>query len=263
MRQMAQILRLLAIGSFLMAGARPLSAGETSSASLRLTWKNGTAERVLGDFVVSELPAGAQRRSKEKDPKTGELVTWEGISLSWLLDHAIERLSVEEKAAIDLVILIGKNGERAIIPRGIVVRDPLILALRRAGKEVGERGPIYSVVPWSTSNKLGQEPLPLERYFVPSIERVELTNSKLFYEPFFLSKRSDPRAVRGERLFVQTCMACHDSGRRKKDFPLTLETAATHKPVTGLPKFTALDSAALKAYFKTYLSEVGGASAQK
>ena len=255
---MAQFLRICSVGILTLglASASVHASPSGTSPSIRFVWKGEAGDKVLGDFSLKTLASKSHRHSKEKDPKGGEMVTWEGISFNWLLDHAIESLSVSDKASIDLIILIGKDGQRAILPRGLLSQVPMILALHRSGKDIGERGPVYSVLSWSTKSKALVDPLPLEKYFVSKVQEVELTNSKLFYGPFFMAKRSDPRAVRGERLFVQSCLACHDKGQRDKDFPLTLVSGVAHKPVSGLPKFEERDMASLKAYFKTFESEV-------
>jgi hypothetical protein len=237
-----------------------LVQGESARAALRVVLQTGLSEILLGEFNLTELPKSAKKTSSEKDPQTGDLVKWEGYLLSALVDHALEKLTVEQRASVDLVVLQGRDGKKAAIPRVIVATNPMILALKRGGKELAERGPVYSVVPWTSQSKLSKEPLPLERYFIPGVERIELTSSRSVYGMYLLTKRSDPRAVKGERLFVQACMGCHDrvsADSKKRGYPLTLSKGVQHKEVAGLPSFSASDHRALETYFKALSAEVG------
>ena len=227
--------------------------------SVQVTWKNTEGDRVLGKFRLTELPSSAHKKTQEKDPVTGDVVAWDGYLLSALIEKSWTGLSVDQRATVDLIVLKGRDGVRAAIPRVIVDKNPMILALKRKGQDVGTRGPVYSVVPWTSQSKLKQEPLPFDRYFIAGVDQVELTNSKTVYGSYFLNKRSDPRAVRGERLFVQACMGCHDSSAqaaKKREYALSLAKGVEHKTAVGLPHFTETDQKALQSYFKVLSLEV-------
>lgn len=234
----------LLFGSFLFA-AEP---------SLEVIWRTEQGENKIGDFALSALPKKSARNTMEKDPLNGEMVRWEGYSLSALLDLAMEKMTVEQRADVDLLILVGRNGARATIPRSLAVKYRLVLASRRNGKELdAERGPLYSVMPWSSQEAIFSESLPLQKYFVPGLNRIELVHARNYFGPYFLDKRTDPKAVRGERLFVQTCMGCHDSGNNgKRDIrqALLLSTQKNHKDIIGYPTLSAAQSLAVEAYFR-------------
>jgi len=237
----------------------PVSAQALSTDSVKVVWQSPEGEKALGDFHLAELPASAHKKSQEKDPVMGDVVSWEGYLLSSLVEKAWSQLSVDQRATVDLIILKGRDGARAAIPRVIVDKNPMLLAVKRKGQEIGTRGPVYSVVPWTSQSKLKQEPLPWEHYFVAGVEQVELTNSHSVYNGYFLTKRSDPRAVRGERVFVQGCIGCHDSTietSKKREHALTLAKGIEHKPIVGVPHFSEADQKALQTYFKALGTEV-------
>jgi hypothetical protein len=239
--------------------AIPTVGHSADDESLKVVWLGPQGEQVLGNFKLSELPASARKKSKEQDPQGGEVVQWEGYLLSALIEHAWSALSVDQRATVDLILLKGKDGASASVPRVIVDKNPVILAVKRKGQPLGARGPIFSVAPWTSQSKLKQEPLPWERYFVSNVQEIVLTNAQTEYGNYFLSKRSDPRALRGERLFVQGCVGCHDSSvsaDKKKPYALTLAKGVEHKAVPGLPHFSANDQKALQSYFKELGNEV-------
>ena len=148
--------------------------------------------------------------SWEKDPLTGKMVKWEGVLLSQVVEKTLNELSLEHRAQIDLLILKGKSGVQAVLPRALASKYPILLATnwdsRAASPDIG---PIYSVIPWTSKPKILKEDLPLQKYFVPQLNRIELTNYRQLYNPFYLKRRTDPSAMRGEKIFVQNCISCH------------------------------------------------------
>ena len=242
--------------AFLLSLSAVGAAPEATPASLQIVWKGPQGDVILGDFQLGGLPAAMRHKSTEKDPSQGEVVAWEGILLAPLLEKALEKLTVDQRASIDLVTLVGKTA-RAAIPRSFISKGFLFLAVKRSGKEgLGDRGPILSVVPWTSKPKSLSEALPVQRYFVPALNQIILESSQVVYGGFFLAKRGDPRAVRGERIFVQACMCCHDSGSREKNFPLSLTLDQAHRGVPGFPNMSEQDTRAVQTYIKAFASEV-------
>jgi hypothetical protein len=204
--------------------------------------------------------------TREKDPETGEVVNWRGVSLSYLVDQALDGLSIEEKAKVDLVILRNSAGQQAFVPRSFIQHYPVLLAWERGSRgPLGQRGPWYSIVPWTSKPKILEENLPLERYFVPSLAEVELTNYRNLYGAFLLKRKTDPSAVRGEKLFVQNCMGCHtpnqvpqiaisDPGKSP-----VIASQGEHSMVKGAPRLADRQWRALINYFDAYKAE-GSAS---
>lgn len=195
--------------------ALPALAGATESYRLTATWSGTGRNQQLKTWELSELSRFKKVVSHEKDPLTGKIAKWEGVLVSTVLDKVLEGLSAENRAQIDLVVLRGANGEKAMVPRALISKYPIMFAMQRETHHSGleNRGPVYSVVPWSTRPKILNEDLPLESYFIPHVAQIELTSYKDRYSPFFLKRRTDPSAMRGEKLFVQNCTSCHASGR--------------------------------------------------
>jgi hypothetical protein len=202
-----------------------------------------------------DLPAFQKLKSsstREKDPETGEVVNWKGPTLSSLIDQALEGLTIAERAQIDLVILRNAKGTQAFVPRFLISRYPVIIS---------DRGPWYSVVPWTSKPKILQEDLPLERYFVPGLRQIELTNYRNLYSAYFLKKQTDPLAMRGEKIFMQNCLGCHNPAQAP-NIPQAdptksrvLATQGQHSTVKGVPSLEAKQWRALINYFEAYKSE--------
>jgi hypothetical protein len=211
------------------------------------TWDEGTLKKLKSTSV------------QERDPDTGQVVSWKGVSFSTLIDQALEGLSISEKAQIDLVILKNGSGTQAFVPRSLISHYPVLLAWDRGGG-LGSRGPWTSVVPWTSKTSILHENLPLERYWVPSLTTVELTNYRNLYSAYFLSRRTDPSAVRGEKIFVQNCLGCHQPAQVPQITTTdpanrVVATQGEHSTVKGAPKLGDRDWRALMSYFGEYKTE--------
>src|SRR5262249_22116983 len=105
-----------------------------------------------------------------------------------------------------------------------------------------------------------------ERYFVPSLTRVELTNYRNLYSAYFLARRTDPSAVRGEKIFVQNCLGCHALAQVPQIVTTdpanrVVATQGEHATVKGTSKLIGRDWRALMSYFGEFRSEVPAAIA--
>jgi len=216
---------------------------------------------------LNEAWPGAQRRS-----------SWQGYLIADVIQKALDQMTVEERAQIDLVILQageGDGAQRALLPRALLKNFPFLLASLRDGKNSAKGW--VAVPPLASRSKLQDEGLPIESYFLESVSRIELANSKERYKPAILIRRTDPIAVRGERVFVSSCLACHDSGRAPRfdgnanspantpsqsvasaistvasHFSNTLspsEFKPLHKTVPGTPSLNDRDWQSLKSYW--------------
>jgi hypothetical protein len=257
------MLRLLS--TVIMIGAAGLAsqtfAGTELGFRLSVVSNHSGTEQELRAWTYLELGRlkGAQR--KEKDPATGKIYQWKGILLSEVVEQALAAIPVEHKALIDLVVLKGTAGRQALISRAFLMKYPILLALSRDGQTLKQQGPIYSVAPWTSNPRIVQEGVPLENLFVPGVTQVELSNYREKFGAYFLKRRTDPAAVRGEKLFFQNCMSCHALGQgpgiselfsldRNRKFVLS-----DHLDVKGLPQTGERDKRFLANYLEAYRAE--------
>lgn len=162
---------------------------------------------------LAELARLKRSISREKDPKSGKVLRSEGVLLTQLIDQALEKLPLENRAQIDLIVLKNTSGQQAMVPRALMIKYPLLIAFHQDVASKQEYGPLSVVVPWTSRPKILSEDLPLEKFFVSHLAQVELTNYRHQFGALFLKRRTDPKAMRGEKLFVQSCAGCHEAGR--------------------------------------------------
>lgn len=199
-----------------------------------------------------------QTGSIEKDPLTKTVAKWKGVLLNDVISKALETLPPDLKAQVDLIILKNDQGSQAMFPRSLVTKYPLLLATRRNNEELHSS---QVVVPWTSSPKILNEDLPLESFFISNLTRIELANYREKYTLFFLKRRTDPSAMRGEKIFVQNCTACHAAGRGPSiseipnDIRVRTLASAGHPPVAGNPKLTGRDFKALINYLDAYRAQ--------
>jgi mono/diheme cytochrome c family protein len=264
-------------GVFLLASGAARAEGEFRLKAI-LHPPVGEA-RELKSWSLPEFKTLKQVSSREKDPRSGAELKWQGVLLSTVLEKAMAELRPEERAQVDLVILRSESGAQALVPRGFVVKYPLMLAYSRERQGEGDLGTLFSVAPWTSKPKIRDEGLPLETLFLNHVQTVELGSYQSLYGSLFLKRRTDPAAVRGEKLFVQNCLACHGTGKGPSVSDLmnptheqktrTFAGSAGHSNVMGLPKMTDRDRRALTSYLDSHKAEnpggaaVAGASASR
>ena len=249
----------LAIGWIIVCGG----VVQAANTPLSVVWTATGLNQELKNYKVSELQQFEKYVTSEKDPTTGRLVKWSGVLLSRIVDQAIKDLTNEKRAQIDLVILKSQSGQVAHLSRALTLKYPVLLALDWAKKDQDSRGPIYSVMPWSTQSRILDEELPLESFFVPQVVRVELTNYRDQFSTLFLKRRTDPSAMRGEKIFVRSCVSCHAPGsgstlpgsqfknlRQVKNFE-----SVGHPTIPVTLKFSAKDRRSILHYLDAYRLE--------
>jgi hypothetical protein len=190
--------------------------------------------KILQESDVKSL--GSLKSLNEAWPGTQRRSAWQGYLIADVIQKALDQMTVEERAQIDLVILQageGDGAQRALLPRALLKNFPFLLATLRDGKSSAKGW--VSVPPLASRSKLQAEGLPIESYFLENVSRIELANSKERYKAAILLRRTDPIAVRGERVFVSSCLACHDSGRAPRFEGSGRATTATNtQPATSV-----------------------------
>ena len=254
--------------SFLFQKSEKAQAAQPTFLSLVWSASHSLSEqeRVLRDWSITELAHHAMKTTAERDPITGSKTTWKGILLSKLVEEAIDKLPLEDRAQFDLVILKGHLGETAFIPRALITKYPFLLAVWTGGAEKSlgfERGPIYSIVPWTSRPKILNEDLPLENFFVPKIVKIELANYGIRYGSLFLKRRTDPSAIRGEKIFVQSCTGCHAVKKSSGFLDIAMEEKTKryfmghHPTLKGVVMLSEKSRKSITRYLEAYRAENG------
>lgn len=220
-------------------------ANSDLQATISVVWKHSGAstEQVLHHFTSKELQKLKAGRLRERAPWSERGEEWSGPFLGEVLTESLRNLSPEARAQIDLVVLQGASGGQAWIPRAFITRYPLLLA-----------SPSWStVVPFSSRSEIRTEEVPYGTYWIRDVRRLELTNFRVQFGKFYLKRRTDPAAMRGEKVFVQNCLACHHAAPP----PLRDAKQFSHPLVSG---YRVLDGRAQKAlfqYWNAYQTEQG------
>jgi hypothetical protein len=234
------------------------AADASSSPTISVVWQRsgGQGEQVLKAFGSGDLKGIKSGRLREKGPGSDRVLEWKGPLLGSLLDEAMKPLNAEAKSQIDLIVLKGGKGEQAWIPRAFLTRYPMLLA----------EPTLDSVVPTTSWAKIQTEDLPHGTYWVRGVQRVELTNYREQFGRFYLKRRTDPAAMRGEKVFVQNCLACHSGGAKPAaswQGESLVDLLKKHPRKTGFQEVNARTEKALASYWTAYRSEQGESAAEK
>jgi hypothetical protein len=205
----------------------------------------GQAEQQLQAWSNDDLRALRSTTTSEREADSRSVTRWRGVSLGKLVEAALGKLPPESKARVDWVILTTSNGTKATIPRSFLDKYPLLLALQRGGETLEPS----VVVPWTSHPLLLKERLPVESYAVHGVVKLELANSRELFSSVVLKRRTDPAAIRGEKLLVETCVACHASKPPNWVGALTeTKGAFIHPAVRGAPRLGDRDQRALASF---------------
>ncbi|HTL13440.1 MAG TPA: hypothetical protein VL588_13180 [Bdellovibrionota bacterium] len=223
------------------------------SGDLTLSVRQGGRVVALKSFKIADLLARKQVRVAGHGPGSSDSHEWSGVPITELINGVLAESPQARAFEIDLLVLKTADGAKSILPRSFINKYPVILALKKEGSALSK---ISTVVRNPESSDIRREMLPVDSYFVSGLVEIEMANYREQFPSVFLKNRSDPRRMRGERLFVKTCMGCHgrsewpmgDALSRKllgrgRDLPL-------HPGVEGMPSLAEPDHAGLKSYFE-------------
>lgn len=216
---------------------------------IEAVWGPPGSEKTIAGWTLEELGRLKKVNTQEKDFPSGKLISWKGVLLANLVDSALEKLPLEAKAQIDLIVLKGDGGAQALIPRSLITKYPLLLGVMNSDSKSGD---FSSVIPWTSKPKILSEDLPLESFQIQRVSRIELTHYREKYGALFLKRRTDPAAMRGEKLFVQNCVSCHGQGRGPA---LSTLSQAGHPVVQGAPKISEKERRSLLNYLEAHRLE--------
>lgn len=247
-----------------LSQAVELPVALNSKNSLEVVWNHQKGSETILSLTTEDLEKQYRMGTlNEKLPKEDQFYTWKGVVLQELVEKSLESLSPESKAQIDLLMLKNQEGDFVLIPRALITKYPLLLAIRRSGVLLPA---IQTVVPWNSRPKIQEEFLPLSSYFLRGLNRVELGNYRELYRSLYLNRRSDPSAMRGEKIFIQNCASCHSYGKGPSLSDLSTSPRVrtlsaegyVHSAAVGMPKMSSKDHKALVNYLEAYLVENPG-----
>lgn len=225
-----------------------------SDTSVKVTFPGGTrATHLPITFDQGALSKLKQSESRQRLPGESKPSKFRGPLLSDIVEKAMEGVPAEGKANVDLVVLKNTHGQRAYLPRAFISKFPVLMALQKEHQGLDS---IQSVIPWDTHPKVRNENMPLEALFMSGISEISLANAQDSFQAFYLKRRSDPAAVRGERIFVQACVGCHENA-----LPLSGESqskklqAGGHPAVKGSVRLAEKDARYLVSYLSAFKSE--------
>jgi hypothetical protein len=121
------------------------------------------------------------------------------ISVQEWFDAITASLDLNDKADIDLMTLYGADGKTARVPRFMIWRGFIRFRLSPDGTLESEGDPNRLLV-------------PRDFFTIKRIQKVEFSRASDTYPGTALAIRTNPAASRGEKLFTQSCMACHSIG---------------------------------------------------
>jgi hypothetical protein len=159
-------------------------ASDANALSVNLVTPKGV--KVIRDGVASDFARFAKKSSGK-------------ISVQEWFDAITGTLDLSEKAEIDLMTLYGADGKTARVPRFMIWRGFIRFRLTADGSLESEGNPNRLLV-------------PKEFFTIKRIQKVEFSRASDTYPGTGLAIRTNPAASRGEKLFTQSCMACHSIG---------------------------------------------------
>lgn len=246
---------LLIFLGFSLAATCHAASSPIPESGLSVVWTATQPSTVLKVLSREELKKLKKSGSSETDPTDGKKEHFEGLLLSDLIDKALNGTSNDRKAAVDLIVLKNSHGAKALIPRSFIVKYPVILATTENHKSLPS---LKSIIPWTSKSRTKSEGLPLETYFIDDVNEVELGNYRERYGNVFLKNRQDPTAMRGEKIFIQSCLSCHDS---EPGISKAKNWIGQHPTLKGVPNLDSREQRALHGFLDSLKAETAPVAA--
>ena len=170
------------------------------------------------------------------------------IKMSELIDKIMEGLKADQRAKVDLVQFTFAEGPKAYVPRALFKKRVWTLD-NTSGKP--------ELIPPTRDSELTREGFWMDPFKRKIVTGIDLLESKTRFIHFFLIKRSDPVASRGERLYLQACITCHGSAEQWLTSQAGATAPATHHPDVNSSQapFGAKELRSVQVYSKSWLSE--------
>ncbi len=153
--------------------------------------------------VMLLTPAGSKvlKTWSEKDLKalSGNKAAISAQKL--IFDESTSQLELNDRADIDVISLYGEDGKTVRVPRFMVWRGSLKLELSHG--KLNSKGESERLV------------VPSEIFKIKDIKKIELSRASNLYPGTRLKLRTNPAASRGEKLYTQSCLACHGASQAK------------------------------------------------
>ena len=175
-----------------------------------------------------------------------------------LIEDSALNLELKDRANIDLFTLYSESG---------MARIPRFMAWR------GYLNFYYDSKTKTLSSKIKRKAqtqllVPTEAFEIKNIQKIELAEHSLVYPETKLQVRTNPAASRGEKLFTQTCLACHSLPHHMPLTPANLTVPvldqfnARHHVFKGL-EINARDRRGLIAYSEALAFEKNEVKSKK
>ena len=155
--------------------------GITSAHALDVNYLTHGGSLPLKTWTAGDLKTLAKRNGEISSQKL-------------LIDESAAKLDLNDRADIDLVTIVGDHTAR--VPRFMVWREYLKFKLNHDG----------TLSSSAVSNRLL---VPTSLFSVSKITKIELGRANLLFPEIELHLRTNPAASRGEKLYAQSCLACH------------------------------------------------------
>lgn len=200
------------------------------------------SRKVLGQVSGVELVKRKSLTLTEMEPTQSKNQKFMGASLSDLVNEKIASLTAAERANLDLVVLKSRTGKEVLMPRAFLHKyNSILVAYQADGKEIGGEEIPKVILPASSNAKIKKEGILLDALFISALESVTLTSYQARYGQIVLKRRTDPAAMRGEKLFLQNCAGCHMSGGKTAE-ALAVSGKISTLENTGHPKVVGVKS---------------------
>lgn len=166
-----------------------------------------------------------------------------------LVEKILQKLTAGDRAQLDWLTIQSSKGERVTLPRVFFTKYPIRFFMKI--DEVGFAFPQKDAQKFT--KEFEREGIPLNGISLSGISEILFFNADETFVKFRSTKRSDPSVIRGEKGFIQYCLACHFplSGSFQEKWKTEQFWDVLKHP--NVPAFIELDPV-LKQAMKTYWS---------
>lgn len=213
---------------------------------IRVVYQGPEAGRNLNSWTFERIRAEGKWVERSEEGRN-----WEGVTFLSLLERSFEELTPEERSLTDWLVVTTYDGKRVSFPRFLTNRYQVLVGRAKDRPADGW----HLVLPVEAQPKIRQEFLPLSALRGVSIQQITFTRLEaVVAQDLFLRDRSNPLALRGEKRFLQTCVACHQGQSQYQGANTLLREIPKSHP--KLENWTRLDWIGLEMYRKQLATHI-------
>lgn len=160
--------------------------------------------RAEGGFSAAYLLPTNANKTEALDASLGLGKRKSSLSRDFI-DRTLAPLAANVRAQLDWITFTAQSGQKLTLPKVLFLKYPIRVSAQSEGIKIElSEGDAQRYL-----KEFAKEGIPLKGIVLNAVTDIQFFNSGQVFAKLRSVKRSDPVLIRGEKGFIQFCLACH------------------------------------------------------